>query len=189
MIRLARLVDGPSRAVRSKYEQQVEEPQRWAYGKLAHARFKLFGTDIYPDATFTLRLAFGQVKGYRENGRQEPPWTTIAGAYRLAAEHDNKTPFGLPDSWLHGKDRLNLDTPMNFVATTDIIGGNSGSPVVDRQGDLVGIIFDGNVQSLVWDYVFSDVEGRAIAVHGSAILDALRNIYNAGPLADELSAR
>ncbi len=189
MIRLALLVDGPARAVRAIFEQQVEEPQRSAYGKLANARFKLFGTETYPDATFTLRLAFGLVKGYQENGERQPAWTTIAGAYRHAADHQNKEPFALPQSWLNAKERLNLDTPMNFVATTDIIGGNSGSPVVDRNGELVGIIFDGNLPSLVWDYIFSDTQGRAIAVHGSAILEALRKVYNAGPLVDELQGK
>jgi hypothetical protein len=189
MIRLARLVDKPSRKARTYYEQQVEEPQRWAYGKLAGARFALFGTETYPDATFTLRLAFGLVKGYREGGRQVPAWTTLGGVYRRAEEHGSKEPFALPQSWLDGKDRLNLETPMNFVCTADIIGGNSGSPVVNRQGELVGIIFDGNLPSLVWDYVFAEEDGRAIAVHGSAILEALRKIYSAEPLADEVTGK
>jgi hypothetical protein len=186
MIQLARLVDKPSRAVRSRFEQEVEEPQRSAYGKLANARFAIFGTETYPDATFTLRLAFGLVKGYRENAEEVPAWTTIAGAFRRAAEHGDKEPFALPQSWLDHKDRLNLATPMNFVLTADIIGGNSGSPVVNRAGELVGIIFDGNLPSLVWDYVYTQDDGRAIAVHGSAILEALRKVYDAGPLADEL---
>jgi hypothetical protein len=187
MIRLARLVDGPARKVRTQYEQQVEEPQRVAYGKLAGARFALFGAEAYPDATFTLRLAFGVVKGYRENGRQIPPWTTLDGAYRLAAEHGSTEPFALPQSWLDHKGRLNLGTPMNFVCTADIIGGNSGSPVVNRNGELVGIIFDGNFPSLVWDYVFDEQEGRAIAVHCSAILEAMQQVYGAGALVDELT--
>ncbi len=189
MIRLARLVDKPARRARTYYEQQVEEPQRWAYGKLAGARFALFGTETYPDATFTLRLAFGLVKGYTEDGRQVPAWTTLGGAYRRAEEHGSKEPFALPQSWLDGKDRLNLDTPMNFVCTADIIGGNSGSPVVNRQSELVGIIFDGNLPSLVWDYVFAEEDGRAIAVHGSVILEALRKIYGAQRLADEMTGK
>ncbi len=189
MIRLARLVDKPARRARTYYEQQVEEPQRWAYGKLAGARFALFGTETYPDATFTLRLAFGLVKGYREGGQPIPAWTTLGGAYRRAEEHGSKEPFALPQSWLDAKDRLNLETPMNFVCTADIIGGNSGSPVVNRQGELVGIIFDGNLPSLVWDYVFADEDGRAIAVHGSAILEALRKIYGAERLADEMTGQ
>jgi hypothetical protein len=189
LILLARLVDKPAREVRATYEQQVEEPQRSAYGKLANAHFALFGTETYPDATFTLRLAFGLVKGYRENGEGVPAWTTIDGAYRRAEEHGFKEPFALPKSWLDHKDRLNLATPMNFVLTADIIGGNSGSPVVDRDGELVGIIFDGNLPSLVWDFVYTEDDGRAIAVHGSAILEALRKVYDAGALADELTRR
>ena len=118
-----------------------------------------------------------------------PAWTTLAGAFRRAEEHDFQEPFALPKSWLDHKNRLNLATPMNFVFTADIIGGNSGSPVVNRDGELVGIIFDGNLQSLVWDYVFAETDGRAIAVHGSAILEALRKVYDAGPLADELAGK
>ena len=186
MIQLARLVDEPARKVRTTFEQKVEEPQRWAYGKLANLRFALLGTETYPDATFTLRLAFGLVKGYRERGEQLPAWTTLAGAYQRADEHGGQDPFALPKSWLDRKNRLKLDTPMNFVLTADIIGGNSGSPVVNRDGQLVGIIFDGNLQSLVWDYAYTADEGRAIAVHGSAILEALRNVYDAGAMVDEL---
>jgi hypothetical protein len=129
------------------------------------------------------------VKGYREGGQQVPAWTTLDGAYRRAEEHGSKEPFALPQSWLDGKDRLNLGTPMNFVCTADIIGGNSGSPVVNRQGELVGIIFDGNLPSLVWDYVFAEEDGRAIAVHGSAILEALRKIYGAERLAEEMAGK
>ncbi|MEN6407793.1 MAG: S46 family peptidase [Thermoguttaceae bacterium] len=187
MIQLARQVDKPARTVRTQYEQQGEEPMRQAYAKLANARFALFGAEAYPDATFTLRLAFGLVKGYRENDRDFPAWTTLEGAYRHAAEHNNQEPFALPQSWLDHKGSLHLATPMNFVCTADIIGGNSGSPVVNREGQLVGIIFDGNLASLVWDYEYTDQVGRATAVHGSAILEALRNIYQAGPLVDELT--
>jgi hypothetical protein len=187
MIRLARLIDPASRAVRTRFEQEVEEPQRQAYGTLANARFAIYGTEVYPDATFTLRLAFGTVKGYRENGASMAPWTTIAGLYQRSVEHENRDPYTLPASWLDQKGHLDLDTPMNFVATTDIIGGNSGSPVVNRDGELVGIIFDGNLQSLVWDYEYTSLEGRAISVHGSAILEALKNVYHAGSLAEALT--
>ena len=186
MIRLARLVDGPARQVRKTYEEKVEEPLRQAYAKIANARFAVFGTNVYPDATFTLRLAFGVVKGYTEQGRSIPPWTTLNGAYEWAREHDNKAPFALPKRWLDRKDRLNLRTPLDFVCTADIIGGNSGSPVVNRKGELVGIIFDGNLSSLVWDFVYTEETGRAIAVHSAAIVEALRKVYDAGPLANEL---
>ena len=187
MICLARLVDQPARDVRTRYEQQVEEPQRRAYGELANARFALFGTESYPDATFTLRLAFGLAKGYRWQDEPIPAWTTLAGLHRRAAEHEFREPFDLPQSWLDRKDRLNLDAPMNFVLTADITGGNSGSPVVNRDGQLVGVIFDGNLPSLVWDFVYTSDEGRAIAVHGSAILEALREVYGAESLVDELT--
>jgi hypothetical protein len=186
MIALARLVDPAARALRKTYEEKIEEPQRQAYGRIANARFALRGTDVYPDATFTLRLAFGVVKGYQELGQQIPAWTTIGGAFRHAEAQGSKPPFNLPASWLRNRDRLDLSTPMNLVATADIIGGNSGSPVVNRGGELVGIIFDGNIQSLPWDFAFDEKQGRAVAVHCRAIVEALRKIYDAGPLADEL---
>ena len=161
MIKLALLVDGPARKARRTREEQVDEPLRQAYAKIAKARFAVGGGEVYPDATFTLRLAFGVVKGYNELGQPLPPWTTLGGAYQHAAEHHNREPFNLPKRWLEGKDRLKLDTPLNFVSTADIIGGNSGSPVVNRQGQFVGIIFDGNLESLVWDFVYTDKVGRA----------------------------
>jgi hypothetical protein len=186
MIQLARLVDKPARRARTTFEQTVEEPQRDAYGKIAAARFALYGADNYPDATFTLRLAFGTVESYRENGQNVPAWTTLSGAFERSKEHGNQEPFDLPQSWLDHRQRLNLDTPMNFVCTADIIGGNSGSPVVNRQGELVGVIFDGNLQSLIWDFVYTEDAGRAIAVHSSVIMEALQKVYAAGPLAKEL---
>jgi hypothetical protein len=186
MIQLARLVDPPARNVRKTFEEKVEEPLRQAYAKLAKARFAVLGPGVYPDATFTLRLAFGVVKGYTEQGRAIPPWTTLAGAYQRAAEHENQPPFNLPKSWLDRKSALDLGTPFNFVSTADIIGGNSGSPVVNRQGEFVGIIFDGNLESLVLDYIYTEKQARALAVHSRAITEALRKIYDAGKLADEL---
>ena len=125
-------------------------------------------------------------KGYDELGQPQPPWTTLGGAYQHSAEHQNREPFNLPKRWLKGKDQLNLDTPFNFVSTADIIGGNSGSPVVNRKGQFVGIIFDGNLESLVWDFVYTEKVGRAIAVHSAAIEETLRKLYDAGALADEL---
>ena len=186
MIQLARRVNESALRVRKIHEEAVEEPQRQAYAKIADARFALLGTDAYPDATFTLRLAFGLVEGYTEQGREIPAWTTIAGLFQHAAEHDNKPPFQLPQSWIDAKQRLNLDTPMNFVSSIDIIGGNSGSPVVNRKGEQVGIIFDGNLQSLIWNYVYTDEEGRATSVDSRVIVEALRKVYKADSLADEL---
>jgi hypothetical protein len=187
MIRLAKLIDPESRRIRQAFEQQVEEPQREAYGKIANARFAVYGSSVYPDATFTLRLAFGEVKGYTELGQKIPWATTLGGTYEHAAEHDNKYPFALPKIWNERKSQLNLSTPFNFVSTADIVGGNSGSPVINRNGELVGIIFDGNIESLVLDYIYTDQTARAVAVHSAGILEALRKVYSANRLVTELT--
>jgi hypothetical protein len=186
LIQLALLIDPAARKLRNVYEQEVEEPQREAYAKIANARFALYGTNSYPDATFTPRLAFGTVKGYQEGNEVIPPWTTFAGLYERAAEHDNQSPFHLDERWLQRKSKLNLDTPFNFICTADVIGGNSGSPVIDRNAQIVGLVFDGNLDSLLWDFVFDDVQGRTLAVHSAAIIEALRKVYDADELADEL---
>jgi hypothetical protein len=189
MIELAKLVDPVSRQVRQTYEQEVDEPQREAYGKIANARFALYGSSVYPDATFTLRLAFGEVKGYTEDGKQIPWATTIGGTYEHAAAHGNKDPFELPAIWNQRKSQLNLSTPFDFVSTADVIGGNSGSPVVNRNGELVGIIFDGDIQSLASDYIYTDQQSRAVAVHSAGILEALRKVYAADRLVAELTGK
>jgi hypothetical protein len=185
MIDLARLIDPPSRAVRKIIETQDEIKQQ-AHAKITQARLALAKTTPYPDATFTLRLAFGTVKGYEEDGRSIPFQTTFAGLYQRAAAHHYKPSFDLAQRWRDRKDQLDLNTPLNFVSTADIIGGNSGSPVIDRQGQFVGIIFDGNIQSLVLDFAYTDVQARAISVSSQAIVEALRKVYDAGALADEL---
>jgi hypothetical protein len=189
MIELAKLVDPPARRVRQTFEQQVDEPQRQAYGKIANARFAVYGPSMYPDATFTLRLAFGEAKGYTEAGQKIPWATTLGGTFEHAEAHENKEPFELPAIWKERKGKLNLSTPFNFVSTADIIGGNSGSPVVNREGELVGIIFDGNIQSLVLDYIYTDQEARAVAVHSAGILEALRKVYAADRLVGELTGK
>src|SRR5213595_617623 len=145
------------------------------------------GDKVYPDATFTLRLAFGAVKGYSEDGQPVPPFTTMDGLYKRSAEQGNKGPFELPKRWVEKKEKLDLKTPYNFVCTADIIGGNSGSPVVNKAGELVGLIFDGNIQSLVLDYVYTDEQARAVSVCSPAMIEALRKVYDAGALADELT--
>jgi hypothetical protein len=186
MIKLARMVDPRARELRTAIEQQVEEPQRQAYAKIAAARFAILGSTTYPDATFTLRLAYGTVKGFTEDGRTVEPWTTMGGTFRHAEAHGNKEPFSLPQSWLKSRDKLDASTPFNFVSTCDIIGGNSGSPVVNKAGEVVGIIFDGNIQSLVLDFMYTDTQARAVSVHSAAIQEALRKVYSATALADEL---
>jgi len=187
MIQLALLVDPQARSLRKTYEDLVEEPLRQAYAKLAAARFAIYGTEVYPDATFTLRLAFGLVKGYTEQGKQIPPWTTFTGLYERAQEQGNRDPFELPQRWIERKNQLDLNTPFNFVSTADIIGGNSGSPLINRNGELVGIIFDGNIQSLVLDFIYTEEQARAVAVHSAAIVEALRKVYNADRIVKELA--
>ncbi len=189
MIQLARMIDPESRRIRQVFEQQVDEPQRQAYGKIANARFAVYGSSDYPDATFTLRLAYGEAKGYVEGGQKIPWATTLGGTYEHAAEHNNKEPFELPKIWNERKSQLKLSTPFNFVSTADIIGGNSGSPVINRQGEVVGLIFDGNSESLVLDFTYTDQAARAVAVHSAGILEALRKIYSANRLVEELTGK
>lgn len=185
MIELARLVDGPARAARKVYNAQDETKQQ-AYGDIAKARFAIEGTSNYPDATFTLRLSYGPIRGYEENGKQIGALTDVAGLYTRAEEHHNQPPFNLPPRWVEKKSALNQSTKFNFVSDADIIGGNSGSPVVNQANEFVGIIFDGNIQSLVLDCIYSDKQARAVSVDSAAITEALRKVYDAGALADEL---
>jgi hypothetical protein len=188
LIDLARLIDSRARAVRKIIEAQDEIKQQ-AYAQIAKAKFAAEGTSTYPDATFTLRLAFGTVKGFEENGKQVPFETTFAGLYERSKEHNDKPPFDLPKRWTDRKDKLELSTPFNFVSTADIIGGNSGSPVINREAEFVGIIFDGNIQSLVLDFIYTDEVARAVSVHSRGIIEALRKIYDADALADELTGK
>jgi hypothetical protein len=186
MILLVKLVDPESRKLRKIIESEVAEPKEQAYDKIAKAKFAVEGTNTYPDATFTLRLSIGVTKGYVENGQKIPFETHYEGLYAKAKEQNNKFPYDLPQRWIERKDKLNLKTPFNFVCTADIIGGNSGSPVVNRAGEVVGLIFDGNIQSLVWDFVYTDEQARAVSVSSQAIPEAMRAVYDATPLADEI---
>jgi hypothetical protein len=189
MIDLARLIDGPAREARKIYDAQ-DEIKKQAYSEIAKARFAIEGASSYPDATFTLRLSYGTVRGCEQDGKQIPAFTDFAGLYQRSAEHDNKPPFDLPRRWIDKKSNLNLATKFNFVSDSDIIGGNSGSPVVNKANEFVGIIFDGNIQSLVLDCIYTDKQARAVSVDSAAIIEALRKVYDAHPLADELlSAR
>jgi len=185
MIRLALLVDSRARAARKVIETQSEIKNQ-AHAKIARARFAVQGAGNYPDATFTLRLAFGLAKGYWEGGRQFPFQTTMGGIFERSKEMGNKPPFDLPDSWIQRKQAIKAGTPFNFVSTADIIGGNSGSPVINRNAEIVGLIFDGNIHSLVLDFAYSDDQARALSVNSQAIIEALRSIYDATPLADEI---
>jgi hypothetical protein len=184
MIQLARQVDAESRQVRKAYEDEVTAPTDKANETIAKARFDRDGMSSYPDATFTLRLSYGKVVGWNENGEPVPPFTHIDGLYKRATGSD---PFKLPDSWVKAQGKLTMSTPMDFVTDNDIIGGNSGSPVIDRQGHAVGLIFDGNIHSLGGDFVYDGSNNRAVAVDTAALVEAVRKVYNLPRLADELS--
>jgi hypothetical protein len=187
MLQFARLMDPDARAVRKKFEDEVEEVERQANARIARARFELLGTARAPDATFTLRLAFGVVKGYAVDGVALPFHTTFGGAFERAERQGNREPFELPKRWTDAKGRLDLQTPFNFVSTADTIGGNSGSPVLNRAGEFVGINFDRNRHGLVRNFVYTDEQARHIAVHSRGILVALRSLYDARELLHELT--
>ena len=185
MIDLARLIDAQAREARRIYSAQ-DEIKKQAYADIAKARFAIEGASNYPDATFTLRLSYGTIRGYEQDGKQIPAFTDFAGLYQRAAEHDNRPPFDLPKRWIDKKPNLNLSTKYNFVSDADIIGGNSGSPVVNKANEFVGIIFDGNIQSLATDCVYTDTQSRSVSVDSAAIIEALTKVYDARSLVDEL---
>jgi hypothetical protein len=182
-----RAIEPDALAARKQFDDKIDSVVRRDGTLIAKARFAQSGFAQPPDATFTLRLSYGAVKGYEENGKHIPYFTTMGGAYEHAAEHNNQPPYNLPESWMNAKAKLDLKTPMNFVSTADIIGGNSGSPTVNKQGEVVGIIFDGNIESLPGNFAYSDVQSRAVSVDSRGIQEALRKIYGATALADELS--
>jgi hypothetical protein len=185
MIELARCVDAEARTLREVSEVQGEIKVQ-AHAVIARARNTISGTTGYPDATSSLRLAFGVVTGYEEAGKAVPALTTFGSLFAKAAEMKNQPPYDLPASWTKRRTRLSVQTPFNFVCTADIIGGNSGSPVINRAGEFVGIIFDGNLQSLPWDYAFSEKQGRAVSVDSASIIASLDRVYGAKELTKEL---
>jgi hypothetical protein len=183
MIVLARTLDGPARAIRQKFENEVESVLKRNSELIGRARFAVYGTNIYPDATFTPRLSYGSVQGYVHDGKKVEPFTYFAGLYERATGED---PFKLPPSWVKAKPKLEPKTPMNYVTTNDIIGGNSGSPVINQDREIVGIIFDGNIQSLGGDYGFDESVNRAVAVHSEGLREGLGKVYGAERLLKEL---
>jgi hypothetical protein len=186
MIVLGRLVDPKAREVRKRYETEVTVVERANYSKIARALFETQGTKLYPDATFTLRLSYGAVKGYQENGKKVTPFTTLGGLYDRAGTFKYEFPYNLPQRWMDKKSALDLNTQFNFVSTNDIIGGNSGSPTINQNGELVGLIFDGNIQSLVGDFIYDESVNRAISVDARAMLEVLRKVFDANDIAAEL---
>jgi len=183
MILFARLVDPDARAIRTDFEDNVDAPLSKNAGLLAQARFKLYGAAADPDATFTLRLSYGSVKGYDQEGGHVAPFTTMAGAFERAT---GAAPFKLPESWLSAKARINPEQKLNLCTTNDIIGGNSGSPVINRNAEVVGLIFDGNIQSLGGDFGYDGSVNRAVAVDSGALREALDKIYHADRVVKEL---
>ncbi len=184
-IQMALAVEKQARSVRAQYDAIVETELQ-AYSRISQALFAVKGTSVYPDATFTLRLAYGSVKGYRTGGADVAPMTTLGGAFDHEKAHGAVDPWLLPESWHKAKANLDLTVPFNFVSTADIIGGNSGSPVVNRDGELVGLIFDGNIQSLTSSYVYDDDVSRSVSVHSAGIMEVLKNVYHAADLVKEL---
>lgn len=185
MIRLALDVDEQARALRKRYEDEVEAPTDLAYEKIAKARFAIQGTSTYPDATFTLRVTYGAHEGWNERGREVRPWTTVSELYpRVTGEE----PFRLPGSWDDAVSRIPGDTKFNFVGTTDIIGGNSGSPVIDSEGRLAGLVFDGNIHSISGSFWFDSTLNRTVAVHPQIMLESMRSVYDAHHLLREMGA-
>lgn len=185
-INLANDIDKEARAVRKRYEGEVVAVERANYAKIAHALFEGQGTKLYPDATFTLRLSYGAVKGYKENGKFVRPFTTLGGLYARSNQFHHVFPYNLPLRWNSKRTSVNPKTQFNFVSTNDIIGGNSGSPTINQKGELVGLIFDGNIQSLVGNFEYDESINRAISVDVRGMLEVLRKVFGANALADEL---
>jgi hypothetical protein len=184
MIRLALVVDSRARQLRRRYEDQVEAALTTSAAKIAQLRFRLYGAADYPDATFTLRISYGPVMGYRNDAGERLPYsTTFAGLYRKAT---GKEPYRLPERWVAARSRLDLRTPLNFVTTADTHGGNSGSPTVNIKGEIVGVLFDGNLESLPDRFVYTDVQARSIHVASQAVIEALRKVYRTEALLREL---
>jgi len=186
MLGFVRSVDADARAIRKRYEDEVEAPIAAAAERIAAARFKVYGTNVYPDATFTLRLNYGTVQGWIENGAPIEPFTYLGRVFERAT---GASPFKIPDSWTKVKEQLDMRTPFCISTNNDIVGGNSGSPLIDAEGKIVGLMFDGNIHSVAGRYWFDATNNRAIAVHPAIIREALDKVYGARSLLSELNAR
>ena len=188
MIEFAQATDQTARHARQVIDEQDEVANK-AYAQIAKAKLAVGNGQFAPDATFTLRLSYGPVEGYVEEGKPIPAFTDFAGLYQRADQHQNRPPFELPARWTERRTALDLPAPFNFVTTADSVGGNSGSPVINRNGEFVGILFDGNIQSLSWDYLYSDKQARSVAVDSRAILESLKSVYQLPALVNELTGK
>jgi hypothetical protein len=187
MIRFVMVIEIDTRTMRKGYEDYVEAPLAQAYAELAKKRFEELGTKVYPDATFTLRLSYGTVKGYTDDdGNAIAPMTNIAGMFDRAEQQKFREPFNPPQSWKEAKDKLDMNVPFNLVSTNDIIGGNSGSPLINTKGEVIGTVFDGNIYSLSNNFVYTTEQSRCVSVHAAVIVESLRKIYGAQRIVDEL---
>ena len=186
MIKLALQLSPALRALRKQGEDQVASIRQEAYPKIAQAQLAVGGGNVYPDATGTLRLSYGTVLGYTQDSGTIPASTTMGDLFSYAAQRGNQPPYQLSPAWVKAEKQIRADTPFDFVCTADIVGGSSGSPVVDREGMVVGLIFDGNIQSLGGSYAYTDAQARSVAVHSEAIVEALRHVYGDDALADEI---
>ena len=185
-IRLAREIDTTARALRQQRENDIDAVIADAEERIARARFTLYGTEVYPDATFTLRLNYGTVQGWRERGRDIEPFTRLATAFERATGQE---PFALPESWLQRQNKLDPAIPFNLSTNNDIVGGNSGSPLLNAKAEIVGLIFDGNIHSISGSYGFDATLNRAVSVHPAIMQLALREVYEADHLLDEISKK
>lgn len=184
LIRFVLAIDPAARKVRAEMEARVDGPRTSAAARIAQARFAIYGERLYPDATFTPRISFGAIEGWVERGHSISPITTFAGLYAHAT---GKPPFDLPESWLKAKDALNLSTPFNFVSSLDVVGGNSGSPILNARGEVTGAVFDGNIHSVGGDYGYDSRLNRAVSVTAAAIQEALSKVYHRPDLLRELN--
>ncbi|HEX3653398.1 MAG TPA: S46 family peptidase [Rhizomicrobium sp.] len=186
MIKFVLATDGASRAIRKEYETRVTGPTDRAAEQIAKARFAVFGTSIYPDATFSLRLSYGKIEGWTDNGKTIKPFTYFRGLWDRAT---GQPPFDLAPKWVAARNRVNNDTVFDMTSDNDIIGGNSGSPLINARGEVIGAVFDGNIESLGGAFAFDDSINRTVAVSTAAIIEALKNVYRQDGLVRELSAR
>jgi hypothetical protein len=187
MIVLARSLEADAQAITKRFDEEVVSVQAAAYPKIGQAVFVVDGAKAYPDATSTLRLSYGTVKGYMEDGKKVLPYTVTAGLYERAGQHQGQADYELAPKWTEAKAALDPKTPFNFVSTNDIVGGNSGSAVVNRKGEIVGLIFDGNIQSLPGYYIYDETVNRAVSVDSRIILESMRKVYKADALAAEIA--